>query len=128
IGLEELIDVSPWDGLRFGSLGMEESSIVNVKIGKDVYEVSTTSQGLQLKRNARVIFSADSKAVIRHFVSENGLTSFQITVKNPVRITLPVKKADSVEVDEWPSRFERVPSGIMLEVGSGKHSVRIRGS
>ena len=128
IGLEELIDVSPWDGLRFGSLGMEESSIVNVKIGKDVYEVSTTSQGLQLKRNARVIFSADSKAVIRHFVSENGLTSFQITVKNPVRITLPVKKASSVEVDERPSRFERVPSGIMLEVGSGKHSVRIRGS
>jgi len=129
IGLEELIDISPWDGLRFGSLGMGEASIANVKIGEDIYDISTNPSGLQLKKNGQIIFTADYKAVVRHFVTEGSRTSFQIMVKKPVKITLPAEKDTSIVIDEKLTRSERAISGkVIFEVEAGEHSVLIRES
>ncbi len=127
IGVEELIDISPWDDLRFGSLGMGKASIVNVKIGEDIYDVSITPRQLQLKKNGQLIFLADSKVVVRHFLMRNDIVSFQITAKKPVRITLPAREGTSIKIDGQPSEFERVIPEILFEVKDGKHSVVVRG-
>lgn len=127
IGIEELIDISPWDGLRFGSLGMEKASIVNVRIGKDTYDVLTNPTELKLKRNGQLVFLADSKAVVRHFVNEDKVISFHITTKKPAKITLPIKKGNSVKIDGKPLLFQQVSEGkVTLGVEAGKHSVLIQ--
>jgi len=127
IGIEELIDISPWDGLRFGSLGMEKASIVNVRIGKDTYDVLTNPTELKLKRNGQLVFLTDSKAVVRHFVNEDKVISFHITTKKAAKITLPIKKGNSVKMDGKPLLFQQVSEGkVTFGVEAGKHSVLIQ--
>lgn len=129
IGLEELIDISPWGGLSFGSIGMEKASIVNVKLREDIYDISTNPTELQLKKNGQVVFLSNSKAVIRHFVTDGNITSFQIKAKKPVEITLPAKKGSCVEIDGQSFSPEQMPQEkILFKVEAGEHSVIVRES
>jgi hypothetical protein len=87
IAIEELIDVSPWHGLRFGNLQpVEAASIERYDVAGSLYDVALSADGLEVKRDGRLLFAADAPVEIRRveFVGEQA--KYEIRARKPVRL------------------------------------------
>jgi hypothetical protein len=66
IAVEELVDASPWHGLRFGNLEPSEpAGIVRYPVAGAIYDVQLSATGLVVRRDNRPLFATTTPVEIR---------------------------------------------------------------
>lgn len=66
IAVEELIDANPWQGLRFGNvMPVEEGAIRRYPVSGSLYDVHISDSGIEVRRENKLLFSADAPVEIR---------------------------------------------------------------
>jgi hypothetical protein len=66
IAIEELVDVSPWHGLRFGNLEpAAEAGLRRYPVAGALYEVQLSGRGLTVSRNDQPLFATTQPVEIR---------------------------------------------------------------
>jgi hypothetical protein len=87
IAIEELVDVSPWHGLRFGSLrAPEPSSIERYPVRGARHDVELTSDGLVVKRESKPLFRTSAPAEIRHVVIDGDEVLAEARCDRPIKL------------------------------------------
>jgi hypothetical protein len=87
IAAEELIDVNPWHGLRFGNLEpVEEGSLKQYYVAGSLYDVALSGRGLEVQRDGRRLFATDSAVEIRHVEFHQDEVSFEVRTRKPVKV------------------------------------------
>jgi hypothetical protein len=67
LAIEELIDINPWQGLRFGHLEpVALASIQRYFVSGSLFDVTQSSDGLKVGRDGKQLFAANTPAEIRH--------------------------------------------------------------
>lgn len=123
VGIEQYIDVNPWDGLRFGALDPPASGeFRGVKWGSHVYDVSIGPRLTRLTRDSTTRFQADSGVVVRDYVSTPSALSFSIHAAKATHVTsqefasgslllkIDGKAAGKIAVQDGKTSFS-VPAG-----------------
>jgi len=87
LGIQELIDVEPWGGLRLGNIFVEMASVENAQIGKEMYDVRL-EKGLRVDKNGRTILTTDKPILVRNFEMDKNAASFSVKGKGKTKITL----------------------------------------
>lgn len=88
VGVEQYIDVNPWDKLRFGALNPATSGeIQRVKWGGHVYDVSIGPKLTRLVRDGATRFEADQGVVVRDYTLKPSGLSFTIHTGKGTRVT-----------------------------------------
>jgi hypothetical protein len=65
IAVEELIDINPWHGLRFGNTApIEDAAIRKYYVAGSLYDVSISSKHIEVHRDQRLVFSCDAPVEI----------------------------------------------------------------
>src|SRR5260370_17539493 len=86
VALEELIDVNPWHGLRFGNLNpVADAGIERYYVAGSLYDVALSLKQLEVRKDARFLFATDSPAEVRQVNFENGQIRFQLRTTRPPR-------------------------------------------
>jgi hypothetical protein len=99
LGLQELIDVEPWAGMRFGNLEGEEASVRNIRIRGAKYNVKA-GRKLEVYRDGDMIIEADAPVMIRGYMQQKDSLSFMLELKAPLSIVLGgLPGGHEVEVD-----------------------------
>ncbi|HZP01761.1 MAG TPA: trehalase family glycosidase [Terriglobia bacterium] len=79
VAIEELIDVNPWHGLRFGNLEpVAPASIERYYVAGSLYDVTQSTEGLEVKRDGRLLFTSNVPAEIRHVEFEGDRVRYEI--------------------------------------------------
>jgi len=66
MSVEELIDINPWQGLRFGNLEpVQAAGLERYPVAGALYDVRLSDQGLTVKRDGRPLFATTAPAEIR---------------------------------------------------------------
>ncbi|MGC8891963.1 MAG: amylo-alpha-1,6-glucosidase [Candidatus Saccharicenans sp.] len=127
IGVEEYLDVTPWEGFRFGQLSPAKRGILKrlAILGRH-YEVEVSPSRTRLWEEGKEIIRADGPAVFRHFLYTDREISFEIKSldKKKVDIYLEKEKNGQLLIDgQEAGKF----SGKKIEVKTppGEHRVVI---
>lgn len=87
IAVEELVDINPWHGLRFGNLDpIEDASLERYQVADSDYDVSISSKLLEVRRDNRLLFAADGPAEIRHVSFDKGRVSFELRASRSTKL------------------------------------------
>jgi hypothetical protein len=80
LGLEELADVTPWDGVRFGSIAAPGTSVLRrLPLAGQVWDVRLGPDGLSVRVDGAHLFTSDGPVVARHVRLEQKVLSAEIT-------------------------------------------------
>lgn len=126
IGLEEYLDVTPWDGFRFGQLKPEGKGIMRrMSILGRHYEVEISSR-IKLKEEGKELLRTDNPAVFRHFLYSSREISFEVKSlkKNGISINLGARRKGHILVNgNEAGKFKG--QRVRVQVPEGEHSVVI---
>jgi hypothetical protein len=87
VAVEELIDANPWHGLRFGNLEpVAPAGIEKYYVAGSLYDVAQSPEGLEVKRDGKLLFAADAPVEIRHVKFAGQEVTFEARAKQPVKI------------------------------------------
>jgi hypothetical protein len=87
LAIEELIDINPWHGLRFGNLEpVAPASIRRYCVSGSFYDVTQSSDGLEVSKDGQLLFAADRPAEIRHVEFVGDQVRFEVRAGKPVKI------------------------------------------
>jgi hypothetical protein len=87
LAIEELIDINPWHGLRFGNLEpVAPAGIRRYFVSGSPYDVTQSSDGLEVSRDAQLLFAADKPVEIRHVSFMGDQVRFEVRARTPVKI------------------------------------------
>lgn len=89
IALEEYLDITPWEGLRFGQLSPEKKGILKrmAILGRH-YEVEISPSRTSLKEEGKELIRANGPAVFRHFLYTEQEISFEVKSLNKRKISV----------------------------------------
>lgn len=123
--LEELADVTPWDGLRLGGLaGAGETAVTNLDLGpRGRFAVTTGGAGLRIAVDGRPVLESSGAAVLREVEAAPDRLAAVVSSEAPVvlRYHLPGARW-TVSVDG--RREELTEPVIRLEAGRRRLEVR----
>jgi hypothetical protein len=127
IALEEYLDVTPWDGFRFGQLNPEKKGVLKrlAVLGRH-YEVEISSSRTKLMEENRELLRADGPAIFRQFLFSEREISFEVKSLKKRKITIypGSRKKGQIFIDGKESgQFEG--RSIELIVPEGEHRVVI---
>ena len=89
IAIEELIDANPWHGLRFGNVNpVEAGAIERYSIAGSLYDVSISSDHLEVRRDEHLLFRADRPVEIRHVEFEGDAVRFEVRSPKEFKLVL----------------------------------------
>ncbi len=89
IAVEELIDVNPFHGLRFGNLHpVEPASIRRYPVAGALYDVELSDEGLRVQRDGRRLVWTDGPAEIRFVEFEGNVVRCEVRAARPVEVRL----------------------------------------
>jgi len=121
IGVEEYLDITPWDGFRFGQLKPETKGLLKrMSILGRHYEVEMSPSRVRLIEEGRELLKTDSPAVFRHFLYTQREISFEVKSlkKNTIRLNLGTRKRGQILINgKEAGQFDgrqvevRVPEG-----------------
>jgi neutral trehalase len=137
MGAEELITVTPWDGLRFGSgappwsrmpgrdaeaAGAVEA-LRGVRVAGSRWNVIRSLDGLAIEVNDRRVLTIPGGAVARHVTYEDGVFSARLTFLEDAVVEFGTPNDDPIVTlgGEPVSIVER-----RLRVGPGTHALQVR--
>jgi hypothetical protein len=87
LAIEELIDINPWQGLRFGNLEpVAPASIKHYYVSGSLYDVTQSAEGLEVRRDGKLLFAADQPVEIRHVEFVGDQVRFEVRAGKPVKI------------------------------------------
>ena len=127
IGVEEYLDITPWDGFRFGMIEPErQGSLSRLSIQGRHYTVNLSRRKLQLSEDGKKILESDGGAVFRHFIYNENEVSFEVKSleKRKIQIRLLSKGTYQFLLDDQERGTFRGNS-FKLKLPEGDHSVLI---
>jgi hypothetical protein len=87
VAIEELIDINPWHGLRFGNLEpVAPASIRRYFVSGSLYDVAQSSEGLEVSKDGHFLLAADGPAEIRHVEFVGDQVRFEVRAAKPVKV------------------------------------------
>jgi hypothetical protein len=87
IAVEELVDINPWQGLRFGNLEpVAEAGIKRYPVSGSLYDVSLSSDALEVRKDGRLLFAANAPVEIRRVKFIGDHVEYEIRTKAPVTL------------------------------------------
>ncbi|MEJ2237655.1 MAG: trehalase family glycosidase [Gemmatimonadales bacterium] len=117
IGIEEFIDVTPWEGLRIGSLTPPpKTSLENMVIRGTKYDVAISSGGIHVTVNGAETLRSDGPLVLRQAQLDSDVIVAETLSLEPVTLAV-LSGGETVRVKcdgkatESPARQVRVPAG-----------------
>ncbi len=127
IALEELIDITPWEGFRFGVLQPDSKGEVRrVAIQGRHYDVRVSSGEIRLMEEGREIVKSKGSMVVRRFLYNEQLVSFDVMTlaKRKIRIRFLTKGKYQYFLDD---QVKEIFTGdvVDIEVPEGGHEVLI---
>jgi hypothetical protein len=125
IGLEEYLDITPWEGFRFGMIEPDKQGTLNrLSIQGRHYDVSVSRQKLRLLEEGDEILEADGGAVFRHFIYNENEVSFEVKSldKRKIRIKFLTKGTYQFQLDNVERETFRGNS-VKIKIPEGDHSV-----
>lgn len=127
MAIEEYLDVTPWDGLRFGHINPERKGVLKrLSILGRHYGVEISPSTTRLREEKKEIVRANGPAVFRHFLYSDREISFEINSlkKRKVSIFLKEKKKGQLFLDgKEAGKFEG--NEIETVVPEGDHRLVI---
>jgi len=128
IPMEQYIDDTPWDGLRFGALNPPgDGKLSSVLWNGHLYDVAIGPDHLAIKRDGEVRLEATGGIVVRNYSLTPDRLTFTVKTLNPVTITTRERTLGrlSLMVDEGPVQTLTVQQGgVSFPVPSGEHRIR----
>jgi hypothetical protein len=127
IALEEYMDITPWEGFRFGMLSPEGyGRLSRLSIQGRHYDVVISKQKIRLIEEGEEILQTNGGAVFRQFIYTENEVSFEIKSlkKRKVQIKFLTKgryqlRIDGLEKGTFKGR------NVKLKIPEGEHSVVI---
>ncbi len=87
LAIEELIDINPWHGLRFGNLEpVAPAGIRRYYVSESVYDVTQSSDGLEVSKDGQLLFATNGPAEIRHVEFAGDQVRFELRAGKPVKV------------------------------------------
>jgi Glycosyl hydrolase family 63 C-terminal domain len=87
IALEEIVDINPWHGLRFGNTEpVEEAGIRRYYVAGSLYDVWLSPQRLEVHRDGAFLFGADAPIEIRQVSFGDKRVTFEVRTTRPVNV------------------------------------------
>ncbi len=127
IPLEQFIDETPWDGLRFGALdALEDGSFSHFAWNGHRYAIKIGPQGTSVSRDDRIILTSSTSAVIRHYEERSGEWSFSIKTSKTSMVTIysSTELTHRVEVDGRPIKWvKNLNNKLSFKIPEGEHEV-----
>lgn len=107
IAIEELIDVNPWHGLRFGNLNpVAEAGIERYYVSGSLYDVYLSSAHLEVRKDGHPLFAATSPAEIRQVNFRSGSVEFELRASGATMLSIgngsPREYGPGVNKDQVP--------------------------
>jgi hypothetical protein len=125
--MEQYIDETPWDGLRFGALNpAAEGGLFGVAWNNHHYDVQIGPKHTVIKRDGVVRFEADAGVVIRRYKTD--LTGITFMVKTLQRCHVTTRESPSrtlsLAIDKRPARALTVRNGgVTFTLDPGEHHI-----
>jgi hypothetical protein len=129
VGLEQLMDANPWDGLRFGALNPgAEGHLYRATWQNHIYSVSVGPGKTEVARDGRVRLQADAGIVVRSYERSQARVSlrvkgdrdFHLAISEfevgTIKVMIDGKSVSPVKVTEGTTRFA---------VSRGEHVVEL---
>jgi Trehalase len=89
IAIEELIDINPWHGLRFGNVApIEEAAIRKYYVAGSLYDVSLSAKHIEVQRDKRLLFSCDAPVEIRHVKFDRGSVTCEVRSRSSATLQI----------------------------------------
>ena len=94
IAVEELVDDSPWHGLRFGNLEPSEpAGIARYPVAGSFYDVQLSQQGLAVRREGKPLFAATTPAEIRKVEFHGRRVRCEVRASRPGQLQIGTSPA-----------------------------------
>ena len=126
IPLEQFIDETPWDGLRFGALNPPKEAVLsNVRWDRHQYRVTIGPNRTAIERDGKMEIEANAGVVFRDYRSESVSLSFNIDTLRPANVTIHdfAGKPTTMTVDGRATKPAMEEGGaIIVTIPAGKHS------
>ncbi|MBP6716148.1 MAG: hypothetical protein KA205_04745 [Acidobacteria bacterium] len=88
VGLAEFIDVTPWDGVRIGSVTAEATSRAErLRVSGREWDITLGQNGMRVACDGRALMTADGMVCLRHTVVSPGGWCADATVRRQTRVT-----------------------------------------
>lgn len=127
IGLEEYLDVTPWDGFRFGQLKPEQKgNLKRMSILGRHYEVEMSGSRIRLIEEGKELLRTKAPAVFRHFLYTTREIGFEVKSlkKNTVYVNLGTKRRGQILINgKEAGKFEG--KRVEVQVAEGEQAVVI---
>ena len=127
IPMEQYIDETPWDGLRFGALNSHAAGeLSNVSWNHHRYDVAIGPDSTVVERDGEVRFEANAGVVVRNYKLNSTGLSFSIKTARPTNITTRELSSGSLSliIDGQPSRTIAVQHGdVGFALTTGDHRI-----
>jgi hypothetical protein len=127
IPMEQYMDETPWDGLRFGALNPHATGdLSNISWNHHRYDVAIGPDRTVVERDGEVRFDANAGVVVRDYKSGSNGLSFTIKTPRPTIITTRELSSGSLSltIDGKPSRTITVQRGnVGFALTAGDHRI-----
>jgi len=127
IAVEEYIDLTPWEGFRFGILQPDKKGeILRIAIQGRHYDIKVSPGETRMKEEGRDIIKANGGMVFRHFLYSENEVSFESTALVPrkIKIRFLTKGKYQFFLDEVQKRIFSGDS-VEIKIPEGNHAVMI---
>jgi hypothetical protein len=108
--VEELIDINPWHGLRFGNLEpVDAAGLERYPVAGALYDVQLSDQGLTVKRDGKPLFAATVPVEIRQVQFRRDRVECEVRAGSPgqLRICAGEPRTFAAGVTRFDGPFSR---------------------
>jgi len=127
IPMEQYMDETPWDGIRFGALNPPDAGdLSNVIWNHHRYDIAIGPDHTAMTRDREVRFEATAGVIVRNYALASSDLSFAVKSLRSVNITTREFTSGtlSLRVDDRPAQTMTVQRGsVSFTVPSGEHHV-----
>ncbi len=127
IALEEFLDVTPWEGFRFGMINPEKKGrLSRIAVQGRHYDIEANKSSIKLWEEGKEIINCNGSAVFRNFLYSKNEVYFEIKTLEPreVRVRFLTKgKYELILDDRVQSLFEG--NSTKIRIPEGEHTVLV---
>jgi hypothetical protein len=127
IALEEFLDVTPWEGFRFGMINPEKKGkLSRIAVQGRHYDVEVNKSAIKLWEEGKEIINCNGSAVFRHFLYSKNEVYFEIKTLAPreVKIRFLTKGRYELILDDRVRSLFKGDS-TKIKIPDGEHSVLV---
>jgi hypothetical protein len=127
IALEEFLDVTPWEGFRFGMINPEKKGrLSRIAVQGRHYDVEVNKSSVKLWEEGKEIIHCNGSAVFRNFLYSKNEVYFEIKALEPreVKVRFLTKgKYELILDDRVKKLFEG--NSTKIQIPEGEHTVLV---